>query len=121
MGRPQLQLVTGLVAVALAATACKETTIDERPCPPEGTTLTYESFGKPFLDAHCQRCHGRTTSERNGAPSSFDFGTADAARSHRARIFARAAADNVTMPPGPDDPPADERERLAEWLACGAP
>lgn len=117
MGRAQLQLVIA----ALALASCKETTIDEVSCPPAGTTLTYESFGKPFLDANCQTCHGKPTTERKGAPSSFDFGSRDAAQTHRARIFARAAADNVTMPPGPDDPPREERDRLAEWLACGAP
>jgi hypothetical protein len=37
------------------------------------------------------------------------------------RIFARAAGDNTSMPPGPDDPPEAERAMLAEWLACGAP
>jgi len=40
---------------------------------------------------------------------------------HKARIFVRAAASNTTMPPGPNDPSPDEREQLAEWLACGAP
>jgi hypothetical protein len=40
---------------------------------------------------------------------------------HRTRIFARSAADNDSMPPGPDDPPEAEREKLADWLACGAP
>ena len=39
----------------------------------------------------------------------------------RERIFLRSAADNTTMPPGPDDPPIEERAKLAEWIACGAP
>ena len=99
----------------------KATTIDEQPCPPSGTTLTYASFGAPFMERHCQKCHGAPPSEREGAPSSFDFGSqADVAR-HRDRIFVRSAADNTTMPPGPDDPSPEERAKLAEWLACGAP
>lgn len=114
------------LAVALAATCaalagCAETSFDDHPCPPEGTKLTYETFGRAFLAERCQTCHGQPTSERDGAPSGYDFATLDAVREHKRRIFARAAADNVTMPPGPDDPPASERARLAEWLVCGAP
>ncbi len=110
--------VAGLV---LASGACKATTLDERTCPPAGTTLTYEAFGAPFLAQHCQRCHGAAPSDREGAPSSFDFGTHADVHRHKDRIFVRSAADNTTMPPGPDDPTPEERERLAEWLSCGAP
>jgi uncharacterized membrane protein len=101
--------------------ACKETTIDDMSCPPAGTKLTYQNFGKTFIDSNCQICHGRDSADRNGAPSSFDFGTVDSIRAHKDRIFARAAADNTTMPPGPDDPPREDRDKLAEWLVCGAP
>jgi uncharacterized membrane protein len=107
--------------IFVTMTACKETTIDERTCPPEGTKLTYASFGKGFMDANCQTCHGAPTHDRKGAPGSYDFGSVDDVRVHKARIFARATADNTTMPPGPDDPPEAEREKLAEWLVCGAP
>lgn len=109
-----------LIAVVVLA-GCKATTIDEHPCPPSGTKLTYASFGAPFLGAYCQRCHGAPPSDRQGAPSSFDFGTQADVQAHADRIFERSAADNTTMPPGPDDPPREERDKLAEWLACGAP
>lgn len=95
--------------------------MDERPCPPEGTKLTYESFGQQFMSDHCQTCHGMPSKDRKGAPSAYDFGAHDDVKRFRERIFLRAAADNTTMPPGPDDPPKDEREKLAEWLSCGAP
>jgi hypothetical protein len=122
MGRARLLALIGLsVAGVLPASGCKETTLEEWPCPPEGTTTTYESFGKGFMDQHCQGCHGAPSKDRRGAPSGYDFGSVDDVRRFRSRIFSRAAADNTTMPPGPDDPPADEREKLAEWLACGAP
>jgi mono/diheme cytochrome c family protein len=111
-----------LAACVLVGAACDAgVAIEDYPCPPGGTTLTYDNFGKPFLDGNCQTCHGAEATERDGAPSGYDFGThADAVR-WRARIFARAATTNTSMPPGPDDPPAEERELLAEWLACGAP
>ena len=109
------------LGLALSVVACKETTIDEVACPPGGTKLTYDDFGREFMAKNCQTCHGQPSEDRKGAPESFDFGTLDAVRAHKDRIFARAAADNTTMPPGPDDPPRVERDQLAEWLACGAP
>jgi uncharacterized membrane protein len=123
MVRRELSAVifAALACLVIGASACaKNTTIDEYECPKTGTAITYDNFGKGFLDRHCQSCHGQSIVDRNGAPSSFDFRTQGDALAHRDRIFARAAADNVTMPPGPDDPPTDERYQLAEWLACGA-
>jgi len=94
------------------------TSIEEYPCPPAGTQLTYESFGRGFFAANCNSCH---TNASAGAPASFRFDTLDDIRLHREHIFMRAAASNTTMPPGPVDPPAADRDMLAEWLACGAP
>ena len=110
-----------LVALLLAACLGGTTEeLDEEPCPPD-SELTYDNFGASFLDGNCQPCHASASEDRNGAPVSFTFDTADDVRSHRERIFARAAGRNTSMPPGPDDPPAEERALLAEWLACGAP
>lgn len=122
--------ISGLRAIAAASllvllslgAACKpETAIEDYPCPSAGTNLTYDSFGRPFMAQNCQTCHGQASADRKGAPSGYDFGSVESIREHKSRIFARAAADNTTMPPGPDDPPETERRRLAEWLACGAP
>jgi len=111
----------GLVA-ALCLLGCGAgTTIDEYPCPDEGTELTYDNFGESFLVAYCQRCHGAPLGSRNGAPTEYDFATLDDVHEWQDRIFARAAADNSSMPPGPDDPSLRERVMLADWLACGAP
>ena len=107
-----------LAFVVLAACADAPMTIDEMPCPPDGTQLTYASFGAPFFADRCDRCHA---SASHGAPEAYRFDTLDDIHRHASRIFVRAAGPNTTMPPGPDDPPADERDRLAEWLACGAP
>ena len=107
------------IAALLAACAAQDESIDEYPCPSGGTMLTYASFGRAFLDANCQRCHGQSDAARNGAPSDVTFATEDDVQRFKDRIFARAASDNTTMPPGPDDPPANERHELAEWLACG--
>jgi uncharacterized membrane protein len=94
-------------------------TIDEMPC--TGTTLTYDNFGAAFLNENCNTCHSASTGDRHGAPASFTFDTLDEVRAHKDRIFVRAAGPNTSMPPGPVDPPSEARDRLAEWLACGAP
>lgn len=94
--------------------------LEDYPCPDGGTQLTYESFGRTFLATYCNNCHNASEGKRSGAPESYRFETLDDVRRHEQRIFVRSAATNVTMPPGPDDPPAEAREQLAEWLACGA-
>ena len=120
------RLRSGLLGIGLLLPACIGAgsffeSIDERTCPSEGTELTYDGFGRGFLVAHCQRCHGSHVTDREGAPGEFIFDTHEQAVRHRVRIYARSAAGNDSMPPGPDDPPRDQREQLAEWLVCGAP
>jgi hypothetical protein len=108
-------------SVALVSCGSFYTDIEEHPCPPEGTDLTYANFGGYFIGVYCQSCHGSTSQDRAGAPGEYIFDTVEQVQRHRARIFARSAADNDSMPPGPDDPPEEERYQLADWLACGAP
>ena len=107
-----------LVAGALLAACDSPMSIDEMSCPDTGTQLTYESFGGAFLAENCNSCH---YDAKNGAPRAFQFDSVDQVRQHADRIFIRSAGPNLTMPPGPKDPPGDERDKLAEWLACGAP
>lgn len=111
------------IALVLLLAACDPPpmTIDEYPCPSTGTPLTYASFGRGFLDENCNSCHSAQAGYRHGAPEGFHFDTLDEIHAHASRIFVRAAGPNVTMPPGPDDPPSDARQQLADWLACGAP
>jgi uncharacterized membrane protein len=107
--------------VALAACDPAPVEMSDYPCPPQGTTLTYASFGASFFADNCNRCHSASVGDRHGAPASYVFDSVAQIRDHAARIFVRAAATNTSMPPGPDDPPADARDDLAVWLACGAP
>jgi len=95
--------------------------LDERPCP-EDNTLSAENFGAPFLLTQCTGCHHSSlpASERAGAPLDTNFDALADVRAHAPRIWARAADSNATMPPL-GGPPQDERTRLGQWLACGAP
>ncbi len=106
------------LALVLAGCADSAVAIKDQPCPDAGTSLTYASFGAGFFADHCNRCHDEA---KNGAPANYRFDTVDEIRTHAARIFIRAAGPNVTMPPGPDDPPLAARDELAMWLACGSP
>lgn len=111
----------GVVMWLAAATGCSYETLDEAVCPPEGTELTYESFGRGFMERNCQGCHASFLEIRDGAPPSSTFDDVESIRDQAERIYARSAGANDSMPPGPDDPPEEERAMLAEWLACGAP
>ncbi|HMJ12187.1 MAG TPA: hypothetical protein VK524_12270, partial [Polyangiaceae bacterium] len=86
-----------------------------------GSELTYENFGQPFFLSWCSGCHAEdlTESERAGAPPSLNFDELSTIRGHNERIVERAVT-HKTMPPA-GGPPEDERQRLGEWLACGAP
>jgi hypothetical protein len=110
-------VITLLFATLLG---CNYESIDEHPCPPGGTDLTYENFGKFYFNKYCNYCHSAQIDERQGAPQNYVFNSRAAIAQHRERVFARAAGENDSMPPGPDDPPDAEREKLADWLACGA-
>lgn len=112
-----------LCVLLCSTTACgvSWTNLEDFPCPDTGTTLTYENFAKNFLAAYCNSCHAADSKERRGAPIAYVFDTYEAVHALRNRIFLRSAADNITMPPGPDDPPKEARDKLAEWIACGAP
>jgi hypothetical protein len=95
--------------------------LDERPCP-DDSFLTYENFGGPFILTYCTTCHASRlpADMRQGSPVEVNFDDIDDIRSQAERIWFRAADGNSTMPPvGPPD--LDDRTRLGEWLACGAP
>jgi uncharacterized membrane protein len=87
-------------------------------CEPGHEDLTYESYGQPFLDAYCQTCHAAAQKDRDGAPTHVTFDTRAEVMHWADRIYARSAAGNTSMPPGPGGPTDDERHLLAQWLAC---
>ena len=108
------------VFVCLATLGCGPArTLASSPCPDGGTQLTYVNFGRSFMARYCQSCHASDARARAGAPSNYTFDDLPSIVAWRDRVFERSAAENDTMPPGPDDPPFAERMRLAEWLSCG--
>ena len=99
----------------------------ETACPPAGTTLSYESFGRQFMTSYCTRCHSSTLTgaARMGATAYHDFDTIEGIRAVINHIDETAgagpAATNQAMPPNGTKPTLEERQKLAEWLACAAP
>ena len=110
-----------LAAFALALASCGYQTLDEAACSPAGTKLTYANFGEAFFRGYCDICHSAETKYRKGAPENYVFASRAEIVANRDRIFTESAGANDSMPPGPDDPPREERDKLAEWLVCGAP
>ncbi|MBX2798576.1 MAG: hypothetical protein KTR31_12920 [Myxococcales bacterium] len=85
-------------------------------------TLTWANTGAPVLTTWCTSCHSASSTGelRRGAPPGVDFDTLPGARSFARAIARTATGPAPTMPPS-GGPTADERERLAGWLACGLP
>jgi predicted small lipoprotein YifL len=121
-----------VLVLVLALAACGDTPPlfgppTEAVCPPT-STLTYESFGKPFMESYCTECHDSALrgEDRQGAPSFHDFDTLFGIRAVSDHIDYTSAAGpgavNTSMPPsGEPKPTREERELLGQWLACGAP
>jgi uncharacterized membrane protein len=94
---------------------------------PTSSTLTYANFGQPFMTNYCIRCHNSalTGAARQGAPRYHDFDLISDIQSNADHIDQTTAAGpavtNMTMPYDGPMPTAEERMKLGEWLACGAP
>ena len=131
------RLASGLIALALAACG-EEPTPTGTVCPtPDPLTLTYDNFGRDFMTRYCTWCHDSSLprSQRNGAPIYHDFDTLLGVRQVIDHVDEQAGfgpdAHNTFMPGdrcpsvkgGPldkpcDQPTAEERSKLAQWLAC---
>lgn len=92
---------------------------------PEGSTLTWESFGQQFMASYCTECHASTLTgaDRQGAPLYHDFDTLEGVLPVLDHVDMKAAAGpaatNELMPPaGNPTPTMEERQQLGEWLAC---
>ena len=118
-------------SLVLSLAACEDNPVfgppTESMCP-QGSTLTYENFGKGFMDPllhalSLERADGRrspwradrsTTSTRcTGSRPSHDHVDETTA--------AGPAAINDGMPQTAPFPTLEERKQLGEWIACGMP
>lgn len=121
-----LLVTLALASLATFGAACEGGEPTGATCP-DGSTLTYASFGEQFMADYCVMCHSSTAEDRHGAPKSANFDTIEEIRAKADDIDSAAgkgpSASNDWMPDSASVafPTATEREQLAEWLACGAP
>jgi uncharacterized membrane protein len=80
------------------------------------------------MQTYCLSCHSAslTGDGRQGATVGVNFDTLEDVRRQVAAIDLHAAAGpnatNTAMPPAKSAQPSQqEREKLGQWLACGAP
>ena len=99
-----------LVALFAACSTANPTGLEPMECPPTGTPLTYANFGDELIAAKCLDCHDRTGPVLT---------TQAAIQSHATAILHEAVYTDA-MPENADMFLA-EREKLGEWIACGAP
>ena len=97
----------------------------ETECPPT-STITYENFGRAFMEDFCVNCHSstKTGEDRMGATEDHDFDTLLGIRQVANHVDQTAgigpASANRNMPPAEEPQPDDsDRRRLAEWISCG--
>lgn len=115
-----------LLGAASLTSGCSGEKPTESVCPP-AQTLTYANFGMKFFTDYCTGCHAANMSgqEREGAPAEINLDTLEGIRMWSADVDRNAAAGpaatNTSMPPKSPSPSDEERRRLGEWLACGAP
>ncbi|HEX7664594.1 MAG TPA: hypothetical protein VF407_08790 [Polyangiaceae bacterium] len=105
------------------ATTTSSTTTDDggAPVATDPNAITYDNFARGFFDQWCQSCHAANVTDRNGAPDDIFFDTRDDIWRLRTQVYAQAAGANASMPIGPHGPTDADREKLADWLSCGAP
>jgi Sec-independent protein translocase protein TatA len=100
-------------------------------CPPDNT-LTWRSFGGGFLLTWCTGCHSShlAADARQDAPIDVNFDTHAAFKPHASLVYERAVLEahavlrdpNTASPMPPAGlPPESDRQRLTQWIACGAP
>ena len=122
----------------VCSAGCTSPTPTGTVCPtPDPQTLTYDNFGKPFMDRYCTWCHDSSLphSKRNGAPLYHDFDSLVGVLEVPDHIDEQAGfgpdAQNKFMPGqrcpsvkgGALDtncaqPTPEERTNLAMWIAC---
>jgi hypothetical protein len=126
-----MEVAMRALVIAMVLTGCTSSAPTLGPptgatCPP-GSTLTYESFARPFMERYCTRCHARslTGEARQGAPTFHDFDTLFGIKVVYDHVdetsAAGPAAINESMPTDSPKPSKEERYQLGEWIACDMP
>jgi uncharacterized membrane protein len=86
----------------------------------EKCSLTYENFGKSFMQKYCVLCHDSHKScfMRFGAPAGFDFDQPTGIQTRKNAIVRFAVTNTFMPPPWMTKPTPAERAQLWQWLSC---
>ena len=77
------------------------------------STLTYASFGQSFMQQYCVSCHG--------TPSTKGIELDTLAKVHQRKAKVKSEVSAMGMPEkGAPQPSAAERQKLIQWIDCGA-
>lgn len=82
--------------------------------------VTYDNFGKAFLEKYCTKCHVSTKTTmmtRMGAPAGSDFDKVEAVQQYKDKIV-QLVTVKKSMPPVAPKPADDEKAKLKTWLEC---
>jgi hypothetical protein len=77
------------------------------------STLSYETFGKDFMRQYCVSCHG------SSAVKGVSLDTLANVQQHAAKVKSEVAGTSMPVP-GAAQPSAAERQKLSQWIDCGA-
>jgi uncharacterized membrane protein len=105
-----MKRITLLFALAAACTTSNSTGIQNVSCPPD-STLTYANFGAEFIGDHCLECHEEDERPLLSTQSQIQANTHD---------ILEQAVYTTEMPEDHGLSIAD-RQKLGDWIACGAP
>jgi uncharacterized membrane protein len=84
--------------------------------------LTYDSFGKDFMDTYCASCHAKsvTGGQRQGAPPEDVFDTLAQIQADKDEV--QMQVKTKVMPfklPNVAQPTQAERDKFDAWMTCG--
>ncbi|MFM7203155.1 MAG: hypothetical protein ACKO6N_20395 [Myxococcota bacterium] len=108
-----------LIMLSLLLTACGTQEQPEGPDCSRTPALTYENFGRGFLERNCTGCHSSYLTdmkERNYAPLSVNLNTYADAILWLDRIDVRTVQDQDMPPAGGLS--SNDLDMLHEWLNC---
>jgi hypothetical protein len=115
-----VRLALTLGVISLSQLACGEEELGDptgSTCPTQ-STLSYSNFGQQFIQTNCLTCHGAA------GPQTPTLSTVEQIRANSDAIDRAAAAGpdaTNTFMPDEGSVATEERRKLGEWLACGAP
>lgn len=110
-----LALAAGGALGALGGCKANEGSPTGSTCPP-ASTLTYANFGQAFMDQNCNSCHAGKEKPSLTTQAQIKANLADIDKTSAAG----PSATNTVMPEDSSVSDAD-RQKLGEWIACGAP